>query len=407
MNKLRTIENILKKNEIKKYKIISKYEKSLLYTNVFGKENQCNTEFNKIKVTYLKNNLINEFTVSNVDESLIDGIVKKSLSSISDKFYSWTDNIPHPHNQKLLFKKEFDEFDFNEKIKKIKKELELLKSKIDFKVNFVFNFKTYRFELSTDKGSTHQYYFYSDGLCIENNQFQKKVNLKNILQENKLAEFILKKINIPTPPLKNIKIDFSVPTLIKKKAFAEILNTYIQNFYADNILSKKSFIKNLKKNKKISKVPFTIFEEAFDNILFDSEGFPVKNKNIIENGILKNILGNNKLSNKLNFACYGNSSLLNENHIFHQKIKFHFKESKPAKKIYPSITLLDFENSYINFENSSICGFITYIEQNHTYKSFIEIYFKDIFDNIYNIYTKNTWVDNVYCPDIIIYKNKK
>lgn len=98
--------------------------------------------------------------------------------------------------------------------------------------------------------------------------------------------------------------------IIKNEVFADILECFSSNFYAENVQKGFSLLKD-KVGEKIANENITmtdnpLLEEGFATTPFDSEGVATYSKNVVENGVLKTYLYNLKSANKDNVNSTGN-----------------------------------------------------------------------------------------------------
>ncbi len=98
--------------------------------------------------------------------------------------------------------------------------------------------------------------------------------------------------------------------IIENKVFADILECFCSNFYADNVQKGFSLLKGKIGEKiaddKITIIDNPLLENGYIITAFDSEGVATYSKNVIESGILKTYLYNLKSANKDNVKSTGN-----------------------------------------------------------------------------------------------------
>ncbi len=100
--------------------------------------------------------------------------------------------------------------------------------------------------------------------------------------------------------------------ILKNSAFASLLRTYANVFYAENVQKGFSLLKG-RLLQKIASDKITLrddvhFKGRIDLPSFDSEGAATKDKVVIENGVLKTFLHNLKSAKKDNVKTTGNAS---------------------------------------------------------------------------------------------------
>ena len=98
--------------------------------------------------------------------------------------------------------------------------------------------------------------------------------------------------------------------IIKNETFADILECFCGNFYADNVQKGFSLLKDRTGEKiasdNITVVDNPLLEKGYATTAFDSEGVATYSKNIIENGVLKTYLYNLKSAAKDGTKSTGN-----------------------------------------------------------------------------------------------------
>lgn len=98
--------------------------------------------------------------------------------------------------------------------------------------------------------------------------------------------------------------------IIKNETFADILECFCGNFYADNVQKGFSLLKGRTGEKiaadNINVVDNPLLEKGYATTAFDSEGVATYSKNVIENGVLKTYLYNLKSAAKDGTKSTGN-----------------------------------------------------------------------------------------------------
>ena len=98
--------------------------------------------------------------------------------------------------------------------------------------------------------------------------------------------------------------------IIKNETFADILECFCGNFYADNVQKGFSLLKGRTGEKiaadNITVVDNPLLEKGYATTAFDSEGVATYSKNVIENGVLKTYLYNLKSAAKDGTKSTGN-----------------------------------------------------------------------------------------------------
>jgi PmbA protein len=105
----------------------------------------------------------------------------------------------------------------------------------------------------------------------------------------------------------------SYPILLRYDAATDLLKTFVNVFFADNVQKGFSLFKD-KINEKVASSVVTINDyaicpkdiPAISQIPFDSEGVAAINKTVVENGVLKTYLHNLKTAKKYGVSSTGN-----------------------------------------------------------------------------------------------------
>ncbi|MCD8089795.1 MAG: TldD/PmbA family protein [Clostridiales bacterium] len=98
--------------------------------------------------------------------------------------------------------------------------------------------------------------------------------------------------------------------IFKNEAFSDILETFLQNFFAELAQKGFSLLKD-REGEKIAGDAVTIVDEpllkyGYASTAFDSEGVASKNKTVVEKGVLKTLLYNLKSAKKAGVESTGN-----------------------------------------------------------------------------------------------------
>ncbi len=98
--------------------------------------------------------------------------------------------------------------------------------------------------------------------------------------------------------------------VILNEVFADFMECFVNNFYAENVQKGFSLLKgkidNLIASDIITISDNPLMDFGYMTTAFDSEGVASRNKNVVENGILKTYLYNLKTANKYNTDSTGN-----------------------------------------------------------------------------------------------------
>lgn len=207
--------------------------------------------------------------------------------------------------------------------------------------------------------------------------------------------------HVNTYAYSNLKVN-NTKILVKAGIVAKILNKCINDFYIDRIYNNQSFL-NLKDLKtKYFKHKFHLIAEPFNKIIFDADGSLIPKKYIIKDGFFFDVFCNNYYSDLFNLQSNGNASFENENTICHQQLKLIFpKESNINSNINNIPQIFHLENLYIDLKNTAISGHISFMQNKTPFFCLCNIDLNNIID-ICAIKRTYKWIDNVFCPDILI-----
>ena len=404
MEEDKRIEERLLAQGIKEYKIIRTILKSFQYREYFEKVYIEDISDDKILVLFKTESGFSKFTISSFQpEKIIDTIIETSKKNTLKMSLQWHNDsfsdilIGNNENNTL-----FHSFDKDKYIIWIQEEIDRVSEKIAFPINVIYKVNMSKYCLRTNKDYLEQYTANSELICVENRTFKKKATLNNSFFKDNIANSIIKQLNKVDIPRKNINLNSKQSILIKAKGLSDLLNVYIFIYYANYIYSNQSFIKTSYIGKRIAKSNFDLISVPYNGIQFDSEGSKISKKSIVTSGKLVNLLSNNSFSEYLNINSFGNASLDTPNNVSHQKLVFTFKNSETIISQSIDLIISEFENLYIDFENNKLRGSAICIDKLGFFRTTISFNIKDIFDNIYSIGKKSTWINNVYCQDIII-----
>ena len=210
----------------------------------------------------------------------------------------------------------------SEEIITILKELEFEGSKLDSRItkisetNYSYSEENIYIEnsygLKCEKKSNYAFFAIS-GIATENDDTQTDFEFKICKQYSdinkeelltKLKEEILAKLNATKVPTNKYK------TIIRNSAMSSLLSVLTSSFDADNAQKGISLFKNSLNQQlfsdKITIVDDPLLENGIASTPFDDEGVPTFKKNVVEKGILKTFLHNQKTAHKDNVLPTGN-----------------------------------------------------------------------------------------------------
>lgn len=401
---LKYIEMKLKFNNIYKYKIVKSIEKQFSYKLLFGEISYDEVITEKIYVLFKHDDGVTSFIITNVDSDL-DLIIKSCIENVepSDHWHENCIGINNIFTNNISNKNDYDDFNSEQILSWIQKQSKEIKKNINFNFNTIFNLYICKQLFLSNVGYSEQYTKTSSYILLENKHYKKIVNITDCSIGDNITNNLLKKLNFDELSLKSLNIKGNI--LFKAEAFASILDNMIKCFYADMIYNGLSIIKINDIGKKLFKSKFNLIASPFENILFDSEGTIISEKIIIKDGKFVDLLCNNAYSCYLGLKSYGNANLNDFNNISHQRLKFipskvSNKHAESVNIIINSIKILQFD-----IELGTINGIINYsdtIDNIYLYRSPICLNVESILNNIFFIGSKNKWINNILCPDVVI-----
>ncbi|CAL81551.1 PmbA family protein [Clostridium botulinum] len=405
MEEDKRIEKRLLSKGIMEYKIIRTILRGMKYKEYFGSVSIEDLSDDKILVLFKTEEGIAKFTVSSFQsDNIIDRIIETSMKNQMKMSLQWHDDnfsdvkIEQNENYNRFYK-----FNSNDYIMWIKKEIDNISKKIKFTFNTIYTINVNKYCLRTNKDYIEQYNTSSEFLCIENKTFKRRSKLSNRFLKDDIALSIIKQLNNDDIPRNNINLNSKQRILLKAKGLSDFLNVYISLYYANYIYSNQSFIKTNYIGKQISKSNFDLIAIPYNGIKFDSEGSRIFKKLIVGSGKLINLLSNNSFSEYFNINSFGNASLDTHNTVSHQRLIFTCKNSERIVSKSVDLIIHQFENAYIDFEDNEVFrGNAICSDKSGYFRTTISFNLKYIFNNIYPIGNKSTWINNVYCQDVII-----
>lgn len=402
MKEISCIKKILENHSIINYKIIKNTNKEFTYRNVFKKILIDEANEDKFFIIFNYKNRLSKFSISsgqteNLINHCIDSCIKNSITN-ADTWQEFTcehksDNFKN-NNWFMNFKK-------NDYILWLEKEIKKIYNEVDFDFNFVYSAKFNKYIISAKSSYNEQYTSNSECVCMENANFIKKAMLNDYFLNSALSKNIIQDFSKENPPFKNIDFNKEYSFSIESKAFAQILETYIKIYYANNIYLGQSFIKFNQLNAPISNVKFNIWSLPYKGVTFDGEGNTCSKKLIISSGKLIDLISNSDYSRYLGLPSYGNATLDSPQNISHQRLFFEFVEKK---SMYNSCNIIikDFDYIYIDYIDQHFKGIATYYKNGNAYKTPINFSINHLFNNIYPLSHKPLYNRNVFCPDVIV-----
>ncbi|BDB03817.1 metallopeptidase TldD-related protein [Clostridium botulinum] len=404
MEEDKRVEERLLAKGIREYKIIRTILKSLQYREYFGKISITDLLDDKMLVLFKTEEGIAQFTVSSFQsDNIIDTIIETSIKNTTKmSLQLHNDNFNNVKIEKNENYDRFYSFSENDYIMWINEEMDNVLKEIKLPLNTLYKVNINKYCLRTNKDYLEQYNANSEFICMENTKFKRKAKLSNIFLKDDIASSIIKNLNKIEIPINNINLNQKQRILIKSEGVSDLLNVYILMYYSNYVYLNQSFIKTNYIGKQISKSDFDLIVIPYNGIKFDGEGSRIFKKVIVDSGKLVNLLSNNCYSEYLNLDSFGNASLDMPNTISHQRLIFTFKNSERIAYQAIDLIIYQFEYVYIDFEDNEFTGSAICSDKSGYFRTTISFNIRDIFDNIYPAGSKSTWINNVYCEDIII-----
>ncbi len=406
METCRYIAHRLHQFGINQYKIIESNEKSLIYKDVFENVSYENFYLTEIFVILRIKNKISTFILSpDTSPDLIDKIIEKSIANAFSLKFNWdnTDKIEQPSSSTNTLANIFEEFNVESYISQVKNEIDKVQKATLLTLNTVVNISSYQYRLITQESEYIQYHFSSECICLENKTFSQKALLRNFTSVVNLSDNIIEKLNerINVVPK---RVDCST-ILIKNIAVSQLVNSFANQFYADNVYLGSSIIKTDNIGKRIINNNICLNSLPYDGIIFDGEGSPINVKVLIKNGQLINLLSNNRFASYLDLKDSGNASFTSDRKITHQILKFNVHEVLDETDLTPTIIVNNIENMSIDSSKNSFTMIANCSDENGNYCTSLNFNIRNFLDNIYSTDKNLNLIDNVYCQDIV-YKLK-
>lgn len=404
MEEDKRIEERLLEKGITEYKIIRTITKHLQYREYYRKVSIEDLSEDRMLVIFKYKEGIAQFTVSSYQPiNIIDSIIETSVENISNTSFKWEyDNFEDCKKEQNKTSYYFSNFQVKDYVRWIEDVISKVTKKTNMSFNTVYIVNVYKYCLRTKDGYLEQYNADSEFICIENNNFKSKAMLNNIFLNDNIVNSIFKEMNMSNIPTKKINLNNTQKVLMKAEGLAMLLNSYILMYYANYVYSNQSFIKSSYIGKQISKNKFNLISIPYDGIKFDSLGYKTFNKKILDSGKLVNLLSSSIYSRYMNITSFGNASLDDPNRISHQRLIFDAKNSEEITCESTKLIIYKIEQPYIDFEKAKFYGLAICREKSSYFRTQISFNLKDILDNIYPIGKSSYWINNVYCPDVIM-----
>jgi hypothetical protein len=411
IEKIKYIEKSLIKKKVRDYKIIETNEKVFSYKNVSKKIEYETIVTNKILVMFKFCQKTAKFMVTdNIPESMINLLIdigkNTCLSELSfGGDINWHTSVFNNFSGKRSEKHKnlFDNFDPKKYLIWLNGEIAEISKKINFTVSCTYKVCLCQYNLLANDGFAEQYQLNSEFFCTDDKTFQKKALLKNCVLSESFANLAVKQLkrNLILNTQKNL--DMRQPVLVKAAAMAQLLNEYAALFYASNVYFKQSYIKKRDIGNKIAKSTFSLAALPYIGMKFDAEGNKIKKKQIIKNGKLVDLLSNNAAAACLRIKSCGNASCSDFEDIAHQRLKMLINPELLANAQKTAVTLHHFEYIFLDineriFNGVAVCS----DSENNRYLASVNFSAKEFFNKIYSAGHRGKWVENVFCPDVVV-----
>lgn len=393
---------------IHEYKIIRTISTYLQYRVYFGKITVTNMVESRALVLFKSNGGISHFEFSGrQSDNMLDKMIDLCQRNSSGGLKYWmggeikTKNFRK--NSKCMYLDEFNKTCYAEKLEQ---EINKIAEELRLSLNIVYTVELKKNILLRSNGEWEQYTSNCELICVENKEFKKNAIIRNNYSISSIKELLIKKLNKPILQYKEVNLNSIQKILIKAEGVAYLLNTYVLAFYANYIYTRQSFLKLENIGEVIIDSKVSLISLPNNGIVFDGEGIKTTEKVIVESGKLINILSNSTFSEYLGIDSLGDTSLENKNGIEHQRLVLKICESNKRKGCESDLEIYYFKYLRMDFENNQINGVA--IGKSIEGESCFPITFdvRKMFKQIYLNYDdlSFSWIDNVYCSDIIMIK---
>lgn len=390
------IQKILEEKNIKNYKIVSISEKKLVFKYSSGRISTEETKFDKINVFFnTEKGTSKIILLSTNTNDFIKKLIEDAIEKTNNNVFQGNIDFGSSEIQNEIY----NEFNKNKYLKWLESEVRKVSQYDKINLNFLYTVNLSEYNLLRGKNSVKQYHTYSECVCFGDQSFQKKSILNEVYLNDNLHEKILKNFNLENPVFAVKDVNSCERVLIKAEAFAELLNIFVELFYANNVYAYGT-VKTTNINKQIFKSSFDLVSLPYDGILFDSEGNKVSEKFIIQDGRLLNLLSNNTYKRYLNLNSSGNADLNETDEICCQRINFVQKQETKCSLNDADIIIESFENIYLDFKERLFVGLAVCSDKfKNKYLTAINFGVEKFFDKI-SCAGESKWIKNVYCSDV-------
>lgn len=392
------IQKILEEKNIKNYKIVSISEKKLVFKYSFGEISTEETKFDKMNLFFsTKKGTSKIILLSTGTNDFIKKLIEDAIEKTNNNVFQTDVDFESSE----IENKVYNEFNKNKYLKWLESEVRKVSQNNKINLSFLYTINLNEYNLLIGKNPVKQYHTSSECVCFEDQSFQKKLILNEVYLNDNLHEKILKNFHLKNPVFAVKDFDSCERVLIKAEAFAELLNIFVELFYANNVYAHGT-VKSSDINKQIFKSSFDLVSLPYNGILFDSEGSKISEKFIIRNGRLLNLLSNNTYKRYLNINSSGNADLNEADKICCQRIKFVQKQEAKCPLNDADIIVKSFENIYLDFKERLFVGLAVCSDKfKSKYLTAINFGIEKIFDKIYCV-GESKWIKNIYCSDVLV-----
>ena len=290
-------------------------------------------------------------------------------------------------------KANIDTFSYNEK--EYRKQFEDLQREIYPEINLSITVTCNKMALLHNNIVTTQIIFSSYIGIMNNIAYNPFVQLQNIYNPNRILPLINKRFVDYT-----FKKFFSKHgILISHNIVSDLLNHYIQNFYADYISLNSS-------NFSINDIGTNILPSSVSvyscpsEMKFDGEGSICKKNVIIEKGMLKGIIAHKKSAKDIEAVFLGNADIEDPNKIKHGQLELHLSSNVSACFSF-DIFLEECHQVIYNPQSDKITATIRYKKNTNVYLTKITFTMKEFISTIRGI-GKKKWHNSVFCSDVYL-----
>lgn len=373
---IQNICNTLKNEKISTYKIVKKVCEKKSFSRVYGEKVFKRENMRNYLIRFLNEDKIKEIEVQS--DSLM----------LTDNMISYLKDMPGEVSKRESYSLESSMFNSNEEQRNLSDGY-IIKILTEMKnCNVVIEQESYYYEWYSLKEKHEQKFirynlFFLD---LSTNYFMNT----SFFEAEKWKDIYYKLNRCRENKMQLQEIDKRKTYEISPKAMSKILRKIARLFCADSIWNGESTLCDLDIEKEKFPSYINFISAPIKGILFDAEGNQIKEKHLIERGIVKNFLSNTYYSSKLQNAYPGNAGIIDLKEVECYSIKFYTKVEVGQEGDF---VIGDFES--IELERDVLKGVALY-KGEETVKFSIELSVHDFFEHVAYKNCNYTWNDNCW-----------